>query len=1642
MSQDDILSASEDLYNQAKMPAEAEALRRSQAEESEDSSFLGQLWNDVLTRPIADLTKSASVGKQIQYLAGKRGEPVQEDDYPTWRAVRLAQLDRMAFPGGLTPKSFTQHETFTDPMNPAYAEVDRKLKTYFDSRVKGRVLSSYGMPDEDLNAILAKGELPELPTQTPQSGASVGQAIGGAVTGIENFVLGTIGFLTSPLGIVAPAAASVGTKAKAAVSLGFAGMMASHLPALYNQFREAIKSGNTGEASRLGTEGVLTLLGAGVAGTHGLIQGIKAFRGEPAPITKPAEVVAPKTAEADRSSAEALPARPSDPISKPAEVVAAKTTEPAKASETPLTEAKIEVKVADIATEAVPMEPRFPLRTGKTTPWEDQLGRPVELKDDPSTGRKKWTVIQPKEGDQGAISQQTTTQLLRDVQQPKVPPEGAGQVPAAVSGEGVPARGQVQETPGGVPEVKPKGGEIIERQEAQRVLTPEPAVATAAAGPSFTESLNAHKAMTNEQLANSGRTFGGSGGPTAMAWELGSKARTPEDVAALRSMAEESNARVRSLMQEGKLEEAMSEAGRQPAEAYEYATGVKLDGTPKWQAFESRDPNYKPPVPDAKYLEAHPETRAAAGSGPPLTPTASATAQPQPPIGKTPKSQRQIIEDLARGLNLPIRFGRLVREPFKKGPAGYFKSVANIIGSKKANDIPVVSHEAGHKLDAEFNLSQDPALASELMALGDPASPGSRSSWTPKKSQQYRLEEGVAEFTRHWLNDGPAAQAMAPNTFARFEAALNANKDFGDTMRTAQSDIKTWREAPSQARLRSHISVGENPNKTPYTLSQLTRDLVDDLHFLRLAVDDAKKFSAAGIDPSQNPYLLARNLRGSFGMAASFIRNGVADFKTKSVQLGTSLEDALKPVAGRIADFRDWIVAKRAQELHAQGRDTGLVDADIQNTAARFNNDAAFQEAFTKVKAWNDALLKYAEDSGLVTPDAAAKMREMNRDYVPMHRVFEVGAGESPSVESGGAGRGLNVGKPGSLNRLSGSQRTIVDPLETMVKNAYTIITAAEKNAINLGVANLADRAGMGKWVEKIETPQDKINVGLSKIREQLLDAGANLDGVPNDLLITFFQNSKQAPFGENVIKVVRNGKPEFYRLKRELFDTFHSLDLDDAGTLLRMLSQPAHILRAGVTLAPDFALANAIRDTFGAAVISKHGLLPFESTARGIFALLKNPKLVAEWEAAGGKSAIEATYFDRSKVQKFLNEKITKDLTPAERATIVAKSPLTALRWLTGLSEEATRIGEYQKAFNDLTRRGVPEGEARRMAAFEARDRQDFSKGGSKTKILRHATAFWNAALQANVRLAQAFKERPASTTLKGLAYVTLPKLLEQYVNWDDEDYWDRPQWERDLFFLIPYGKDESGHTKFIRIPTPFEIGLIFGTFPGRILQSIREKDPEALKEFPLEFIKQTVPNPIPQTLQVVFSAFLSGRKGWDIWRGRTVVPESIADLPPEMQWTEQTSLTARRAGELLGFAPVKIDHIIAGTTGGMGRQVSHQILDRVIALATGEERPGTAVVPGGRFVTAPAPMASESINQFYETLDRLRASKAGGKKLREPSGVEGMVDLFEGHAREMSDLRRQMRESNDPEVKQMFADAILTRTRQLMEVYRASRP
>jgi len=178
-------------------------------------------------------------------------------------------------------------------------------------------------------------------------------------------------------------------------------------------------------------------------------------------------------------------------------------------------------------------------------------------------------------------------------------------------------------------------------------------------------------------------------------------------------------------------------------------------------------------------------------------------------------------------------------------------------------------------------------------------------------------------------------------------------------------------------------------------------------------------------------------------------------------------------------------------------------------------------------------------------------------------------------------------------------------------------------------------------------------------------------------------------------------------------------------------------------------------------------------------------------------------------------------------------------------------------------------------------------------------------------------------------------------------------------------------------------------------------------------------VPNPRPQAISMVFENFLSGEQGWDVWRGRTIVPDKLADLPASEQWTEQTGLLARKVGQSLGVSPMKIDHMIEQSTGGMGK---------VLSLKQ---------IPGRRFVTTPLAYSNQPVQDFYELLDKMREA-AALKKLRGEGAIPPMLSKFEATARKLSSLRKKSRTAKTESEKSKAQNESLNLAKKQVELYR----
>jgi hypothetical protein len=573
---------------------------------------------------------------------------------------------------------------------------------------------------------------------------------------------------------------------------------------------------------------------------------------------------------------------------------------------------------------------------------------------------------------------------------------------------------------------------------------------------------------------------------------------------------------------------------------------------------------------------------------------------------------------------------------------------------------------------------------------------------------------------------------------------------------------------------------------------------------------------------------------------------------------------------------------------------------------------------------------------------------------------------------------------------MKGSTREIIDPLESIVKNTYAIINAADRNAIGQAVFNLGKIEGMGKYVEEI--PRDKIPVILKEgdIVNVLNKLGLSEDQIqiPPEL-IAAFRPAFKVPGKENIISVWFDGKPKWADVHPDLYEAIAGLSKVQQNQLIRILSVPARALRMGATMfSPEFAVRNPVRDQWTAALYSKYGFLhpPGSDLVRGLFHVISNDAMYDAWRAGGGEHSMLVS-LDRDSLQKTLKQVIDSGQARGIAKTIIMH-PIDSLRALSEFGEEATRLGEFSRgiAQSGMTKENIIQ------SALNAREvTLDFARAGETVKAvgINQIVAFLNANMQGFDKMYRFAKDNPGLFMARGIATITIPSLLLYLMNQDDPRYRELPQWQKDLFWIVPSGSMDTAtwqsmtpdqKTKFNqdhtiwRIPKPFEPGLLFGSLPERVLDWVYGKDPEALKKYAMNFISN-LPNPFAATFAW---PLIENMANYNTFLGRRIVPRSKEDVEPSHQYGTYTSESAKAIGGAIGYSPAKIENLVRGWLGGLGQYA----LDITGALLKKGDIPqpekSLADRPVIRGFVARFPGQQASIERFYELNAEAKQKKA----------------------------------------------------------------
>ena len=241
-------------------------------------------------------------------------------------------------------------------------------------------------------------------------------------------------------------------------------------------------------------------------------------------------------------------------------------------------------------------------------------------------------------------------------------------------------------------------------------------------------------------------------------------------------------------------------------------------------------------------------------------------------------------------------------------------------------------------------------------------------------------------------------------------------------------------------------------------------------------------------------------------------------------------------------------------------------------------------------------------------------------------------------------------------------------------------------------------------------------------------------------------------------------------------------------------------------------------------------------------------------------------------------------------------------------------------------------------------------------------------------------------------IAYSLMMSDDEAYENADPVDRYNN--W----FVRVP-GLDEP-----VRIPIPFEVGLLFKAIPEAMID-LASGDAKA--EQALYGMKRLFANSLPigpSSLPAGVKPIVELTLGSSFYSGLPIESEREKQLMPEYRTREKTTEIAKSLGSLLGVSPIQLDYLINGYFSGTGLALAGMgnfILRSPDAPQQAEKTLSEMPVIGSLFQTN---TGSGYVNTFYRQAQEIEQAKATFDALIKKGNADGAVRIVETSANQMA--------------------------------------
>jgi hypothetical protein len=806
-----------------------------------------------------------------------------------------------------------------------------------------------------------------------------------------------------------------------------------------------------------------------------------------------------------------------------------------------------------------------------------------------------------------------------------------------------------------------------------------------------------------------------------------------------------------------------------------------------------------------------------------------------------------------------------------------FTSIPYLYVDREDGNLRVTGHEGRHRAMAlrQAGYGTMPVELRSNTRWSEQADPDNF-DYEPEWFERIYAQEGALE--KNFSIAMPFTREQAPDDYQSTPAKLSL-RSIGDEIRSMPNGADIYDSIRKTTTKRDEKGFIQRMMDaiSPESISSLRQKALN--RYNQLGVYDKKLAETMGgaallADSSAESAALLSDLAAGVTAAALGVHNrkgGIPVMKQGYTTVDTSVKgptEIFRPLAAMgdpevYQAYQFWAGAKRGSRFLADGKEELFTPAMVNYAKQLETKYPEFVQVQKEWVAYNDGLVNYMVDTGVLSKEKAAEFKR-HGDYIPFYRQLDGEKTVGPNIFQSIAG----VKAP---KALKGSEAPLADFLETVVRNTQAAIQAGMKNTAAQRAVDVAVQIGEAK----------KLPVQSSS---------------------------------PDTVTVLRGGNPVSYEVADPLFiDAVKSLNLPELP-FLGILSGPANLLRNLVTKDPGFMLANLMRDSMSAYVTSGANMLPVVDTIKNFGRAVQgaDPAYQALLNAGllGGYEFSQNIEASGEALAKDLRKK-TGTQTGFEKAGKPFTSLWGALEKGTEASDAATRMAVYK---DTLARTG---NEAEALA--RALEVMNFNRKGSSAvvRVLTAAIPFLNARMQGLDVFYRASFGRMGNQDAKAIQKsffvrgATLASLSVMYwaLTHDDDDYKKQEQETKDNNWLIP--------SLGIKIPIPFEVGILFKVIPERIAAYAFGNDTG--KDF-----SKSMGRALTSTFGIappqVVLPYLEAKTNYSFYTGRPIVGQGMEGVAPEFQVGPGTSPIFQKLGKELGASPMMLEHMYKGYTGSMG--------------------------------------------------------------------------------------------------------------------------